>query len=451
MATAAFPAGPKGTPLFGSAFAFRRNPLKFLLELAGEYGDIAHFRAGKYDIVVLSHPDLVKEMLVTQNRSVVQGRGHMRAKAFLGEGLLTSEGDFHRRQRRLVQPAFHKQRIATYAAAMVEHAARARDEWRDGQTVDVADEMMELTLAIVGTTLFSADVKSEAHDIGEAITVFMEWWRTLMLPFSELFDRLPLPGRRRFEQARARMDQTIFRIIEERRACGEDRGDLLSMLLMAQDVEGDGSGMTDEQLRDEAVTLVIAGHETTANGLMWTWYLLAEHPEVEAKLHAELDEVLGGRPPTFEDIPRLQYTERVFTESMRRYPPAWAIGRRAVADFKAGAYTIPAGSLLFVSPYVNHHDPRWFPEPFRFDPDRWTPEMKASLPKFAYFPFGGGPRQCIGEPFAWMEAILLIATIAQQWRLRLVAGHRVEPFPFITLRPKYGMRMTLERRHTSGQ
>ncbi len=376
----------------------------------------------------------------------MKGEGLQRAKRLLGEGLLTSEGEFHLRQRRLAQPAFHRQRIAAYATTMVEYAARACDQWRAGETRDVARDMMRLTLAIAGKTLFDADVEGEADEIGEALTTTFELFNRLTLPFAQLLERLPLPATRRFQKARERLDATIYRIIDERRASGADRGDLLSMLIAVRDEEGDGTGMTDEQLRDEAMTIFLAGHETTANALTWTWYLLSQHPDIEARFHAEVDEVLKGEPPTAEDFPRLPYTEMVFAEAMRLYPPAWIIGRRALGDYRIDGYTIPARSILLMSQYMTHHDARFFPDPFRFDPERWTPEARESRPKFSYFPFGGGPRLCIGESFAWMEGALVLATIARRFRMRLAPGHPVEMQPLVTLRPKHGMRMILESR-----
>jgi len=368
------------------------------------------------------------------------------AKRFLGEGLLTSEGEHHRRQRRLAQPAFHRQRIVGYGAIMTDYAARARERWQNGATVDIAEEMNRLTLAIVGKTLFDADVEAESREIGEALTTILSLFNQVMLPYTGLLQKFPLPANRRFQRAAERLDATIYRMIQEHRAGGVDRGDLLSMLLAAQDEEGGGGGMTDKQVRDEAMTIFLAGHETTANALAWTWYLLSQNPAVETKLHAELDRVLAGRLPNFHDLPQLRYTEMVLAESMRLFPPAWVIGRRALTDQPLGPYTIPANAIVICSQYVTHHNRRYFPEPFRFDPERWTPEAKARLPKFAYFPFGGGARICIGESFAWMEGILLLATLAQRWRMRLVPGHPVEPQPRITLRPKHGLRMTLERR-----
>jgi cytochrome P450 len=410
------------------------------------YGDLVYFEFGPQQMFLVNNPDYIRDVLVTHNRKFMKGEGLQRAKRLLGEGLLTSEGEFHLRQRRLAQPAFHRQRIAGYAATMVEYAARACDRWRTGETRDVAREMMRLTLAITGKTLFDANVEGEADEIGNALTTSFELFNRLSLPFAQLLDRLPLPATKRFEKARGRLDATIYRIINERRASGEDRGDLLSMLIAARDEEGDGSGMTDEQLRDEAMTIFLAGHETTANGLTWTWYLLSQHPEIEDRFHAEVDEVLKGALPTAEDFPRLRYTEMVFAEAMRLYPPAWIIGRRALGDYQINGYKIPARSILLMSQYMTHHDARFFPDPFRFDPERWTPEARESRPKFSYFPFGGGPRVCIGESFAWMEGALVLATIAQRFRMRLAPGHPVEMQPLVTLRPKHGMRMILESR-----
>ncbi len=445
-AAAILPPGPKPIIPGANLLRIRRDPIKFLMNLAGQYGDLAYFKLGPQPVFVVNNPDYTRDVLVTHNRNFMKGEGLQRAKRLLGEGLLTSEGEFHLRQRRLAQPAFHRQRIAAYAGTMAGYAARMRDEWRDGETRDVAREMMRLTLAIAGKTLFDADVESEADEIGEALTTTFELFNRLTLPFSQLVERLPLPATKRFQRARERLDATVYRIIDERRTSGRDHGDLLSMLIQARDEEGDGGGMTDEQLRDEAMTILLAGHETTANALAWTWYLLSQHPEVEAGFHAEVDEVLGGRLPAAEDFPRLGYTEMVLAESMRLYPPAWIIGRRALGDYSINGYTIPARSILLMSQYVTHHDSRYFPDPFRFDPQRWRPEVRESRPKFSYFPFGGGPRLCIGEHFAWMEGVLVLATIAQRWQMRLAPGHLVEMLPMVTLRPKHGMKMVLQRR-----
>lgn len=449
MADATHPPSPERKPFVGHLTMFRRDPLRFLLDSAGEYGDIVYLKFGPQTVYLLNHPDYIKDVLVTNNRNFVKSRGLEMAKKFLGESLLTSEGEFHRRQRRLAQPAFHRQRINGYAAVMTHYAARTRQGWRSGETLDIWQEMMRLTLAIVGKTLFDADVEAEAPEIGAALTNVMQLFERITNPFGGLLDKLPLPGNFRWLKAKQRLDSTIYRIINERRAAGVDRGDLLSMLLLAQDEEGDGGSMTDVQLRDEAMTLFVAGHETTANALTWTWYLLSQHPEVEAKLHEEVDAVLAGKLPTADDVARLRYTEMVFAESMRLYPPAWTLGRRVLNDYDAGGYVVPAGSIVLMSQWVMHHDPRYYPEPFRFDPERWIPEAREARPKFSYFPFGGGPRVCIGEQFAWMEGALLIAVIAQQWKMRLAPDQLVEPKAMITLRPRYGMRMIVEAREHS--
>ena len=421
------------------------NPLDFFTTLARTYGDVSSYRMAGEQLFLVNEPRLIRDILVTHNRNFTKSRGLERSKRLLGQGLLTSEGAMHLRQRRLMQPAFHRDRIAGYGDLMVGYADRMRNAWTDGATLDIAREMNRLTLSIVGRTLFDVDVESQAAAVGEALTAVMESFWMMMLPFAEVLERLPVPKLRRARMARARLDAIIYRMIADRRASGRDHGDLLSMLLTAQD-EDDGGGMTDQQVRDEAMTIFLAGHETTANALTWTWYLLSGAPDVEAKLHAEVDRVLQGRLPTMGDLASLPYVERVVTESMRLYPPAWIIGRRAIAEYQLGEYVVPPRSILVMSPYIMQRDPRFYADPERFDPDRWTPEFRAALPKFAYFPFGGGPRQCIGESFAWMELILLVATIAQQWRLRLVPGHPVVPQPLITLRAKHGMRMTIHKR-----
>ena len=445
-----YPPGPRGLPGLGNILEFRRDQLGFLLKVSREYGDIAHYQLGPFHVVALSHPDYVKDMLVTRNRLFRRGPAEVWLRHVLGQGLLTSEGDFHLRQRRLVQPAFHRQRIAGYSRAMIEYADRLAFGWVDGATVDVSQEMMRLTLAIVAKTLFGADMSGDVPVVGPAISFLNEYIATRSVQVTGgLLQRLPLPSTLRFRHFRAQMDATIFRLIARRRASGKDEGDLLSMLLLAQDTEGDGGSMTDQQVRDEVMTLFVAGHETTALALSWTWYLLSEHPEAESRLHAELDQVLGGRLPTMDDLPRLPYTRAVLAESMRLYPPAWGIPRILAEEYQVGGYVIPAGWVVIANTSAMHRDPRYYPDPERFDPDRWRPDVEAGRPRYAYFPFGGGPRQCIGESFAWAEGILVIATLAQRWRLRLVPGYPVEPFPLITLRQRHGVRMTLHARRES--
>lgn len=437
------PPGPRGWLPGGQVLPFRMSPLTYLTRMAREHGDHVLLRLGPELAVLVSHPDSVREVLVVQDRKFRKGRGLERTKPLLGEGLLTSEGEFHRRQRRLVNPAFHHERIAAYGRVMTEYAERASGTWRDGQELDLSEAMMRLTLAIVARTLFGADVEGEAGEIGAALTTVMNGFPLMMLPLSDWILKLPVPPIRRLFTARDRLEAFIYRMIEERRREGGAREDLLSMLLDARDEEGesgDGAGMSDRQVRDEAMTLLLAGHETTANALGWTWYLLATHPDAEARLRAELDAVLSGRPPAPEDLPKLVFTERVLSESMRLYPPAWVIGRRALEDVEIGGYRIPKGALVLVSPYVVQRDARWYPDPLRFDPDRWTDEARALRSRFAYFPFAGGSRQCIGEGFAWMEGILLIASIARHWTFRLAPDAVVEPHALVTLRPRRGIR-----------
>lgn len=422
----------------------QQRPLPFLTKLQREYGDATAFRIGPTQLYFFAHPDQVRDVLVNRGTSFVKGLALQRTKIVLGEGLLTSEHDLHKRQRRLAQPAFHRERIQHYGEQMVERALIARDAWTDGASVDMHHEMMKLTLAVVAKTLFDAEVGGEADEIGGALTDLVEMFPILMNPWSMILMKLPLPRVRRFERALARLDRTIYSLIEQRRRSGVDRGDLLSMLLLATDTEGDGGGMSDRQLRDEAMTLFLAGHETTANALAWTWYLLSRHPEVERELHREIDRVLAGRAPTPADYPRLQYTEMVLAESMRVFPPAWGIGRLAREDTRIGTWDVPKNALVVVSQWVTHRHSEFWPEPERFDPLRFTAEAKAARPKLAYFPFGAGTRICIGEAFAWMEGVLLLATIAQRWRFESLRD--AEPQALITLRPKGGMPMRARAR-----
>jgi len=421
--------------------AFRRDVLGFLQLAKRTCGDVAEFRLGPERTVLITHPDQVRDILVTRHRQFVKGRRGDVSKQFLGEGLLNSEGATHRRQRRLSQPAFHRQRLSAYATVMAEHSARLREQWRDGDTLDLAQAMMRLTLSIAGKTLFNTDVEAEAIAIGNALSDLLKYSNRASLPLANMILKLPLPSVRRVRRAQQFLDTTIYRIIHERRAQDADRGDLLSMLLFAQDDAEDGASMTDKQVRDEALTLLLAGHETTAIALTWTWYLLSQHPRVESKMHDELDAVLKGRLPALDDLDRLTYTRMVLTESLRLYPPAWLMTRRNLEAYDLGNYTLPARTFILISPYLTQRDPRFFETPEQFQPERWAQDY--SGPRFAYFPFGGGPRQCIGEGFAWMEGMLVLATLAQQWRMQLVPGHPVGVKPLVTLRPEAGMRMIL--------
>lgn len=431
------PPGPRSIIPGAALRAMQRQPIRFLTSLARDYGDVSHFSYGPQHLYFINHPDLIRDVLVTKSASFMKGRALQRAKLLLGDGLLTSEGELHRRQRRLAQPAFHRYHIDEYAVMMIDRAEATSASWRDGETLDVHHEMMLLTLAIVARTLFGADVDKEANTIGAALTEALETFPLLINPFASLLQKLPFPRVRRLRRAIATLDSTIYRIIEERQRSGGDRGDLLSMFLMMVDEEGDQTGMSSKQLRDEVMTLFLAGHETTANALSWTWYLLSLHPDIERELHREIDSILGDRAPIPADYPRLPYTEMVLAESMRLFPPAWVIGRLAIEDVEIGGWTIPRGSIAIVSQAVMHRDARFWPDPDRFDPQRFTAAAKASRPRFSYFPFGGGPRVCIGEGFAWMEGVLALASLARKWRVRV--NDEVVPLPLITLRPKGGM------------
>ena len=434
------------TDLIGGHFrSFRKDATGFLERLS-KLGDVTSFRLGPQQAYFLNDPELIRDLLVVNAHKFKKGRALQRAKTLLGEGLLTSEGEFHLRQRRMIQPAFHRAQIADYSRSMVEFAEETSDNWRDRETLDIDREMMHLTLRIVGKTLFSANVEDDADAVGKAMTSMTTLFNFLLLPFSEWLQKLPLPHSKRFKSARGTLDSVIYAIINDRRRSGENKGDLLSMLLNAQD-EDDGSVMTDEQVRDEALTLFLAGHETTANLLTFTWYVLSQNPDAEAKLHEEIDRVLNGRSPTFEDISKLTYCEHVIAESMRLYPPAWAIGRLATEDHEFGGFPVAKGSLILISPYITHRDKRFWSEPEVFRPERWEMQsVKVAGQRYIYFPFGGGIRRCIGEGFAWTEGILLLATLAGKWKLELDPGQKIALQPMITLRPKYGMRMKIRSR-----
>lgn len=446
------PPGPKGVPFLGSVPAFNRERLGFLLDNARQYGDMVYYKLLNYNVYQLNHPDFIQEILVSQAEQVNKGDLD---KAVLsqtvGNGILTSEGDFHRAQRKLMQPAFHHKRIEAYGQVMTDYTARMLKNWRGGQTLDIHEAMTRLTMQIVSKTLYDADMSDESDAIGEAVhavnQIGGEQFQQGFVPPKWL----PTRQNRRSRQAVRELDALMMPIIEERRKSGEDKGDLLSMLLLAQD-EDNGGGMTDRQVRDEAVTLFVAGHETTSNLLSWAWHLLAQHPQAEARLHAEVDSVLGGVAPTLSDLARLPYTDWVIKEALRLNPPAWILnGRTPLADMELGGYTIPKGSLIFISPYVMHRDPRYFDNPDAFIPERWADGLEKRIPRYAYFPFGGGPRVCIGNQFALMEAKLVLATIAGRYQLSLASSEPVELDPLITLRPKDGIDMRLIARQPRPQ
>jgi len=446
---AAVPPGPKGGVLLGSLPEARRDPLAFVLRLSAEYGDVVCIRLLTLRVFLLNHPDDIEQVLVTHQHRFIKGRSLGRARQLFGEGLLTSDGDLHARQRKLVQPAFHRQRLASYAGMMMSATAAARERWGAGDTIDIAAEMSGLTLAIAARLLFGDDSSELIETISGTLDAATNSLEVALLPLAPIADQLPLPHVRRMRAARAAIDAVLDDVIERRRQQpGDD--DLASMLLRLQQ-DGSAEGMSDAQLRDELRTLLLAGHETTAHALAWTWYLLARHPDVERRVHAEIDAVLGGRLPTADAASALPYVRMVLAESMRLYPPAWLLGRTAVADYEARGYLVPAGSLVVLSPWGVHRNPVYFPDPERFDPDRWIPESQARRPRFSYFPFGGGSRGCMGEAVAWMEGVLIVAALAQRWRFRLVDETAVpELLPAITLKPKNGIQVVVRSRTSRG-
>jgi cytochrome P450 len=444
----AAPPGPRGYPILGMLPHMRRDPLRVYLDAAERYGDFVHLKVGGYHGYLLCNPEHIKHVLQDNYRNYHKSPLYERLKEGLGNGLLTSEDDFWLRQRRLAQPAFHRQRLSALAGTMAEVTAVAYPRW-DAQAasaapVDVVDEMMRVTQDIIVRTMFSTDLGADAevvnrvwplvnHHIGESFWAF------------GLERSLPTPRNRRFRRALAELDAVVYRIIEQRRRRPEGPdGDLLAMLLSARDEETSAT-MSDRHVRDEVMTMLLAGHETTSLALSWTWALLSTHPEARVRLGRELREVLDGRAPSFEDLERLPYTRMVFEEAMRLYPPAWGFSRQALAADEIGGYRIGPGELVFMSPYVVHRRPALWPNPEGFDPERFAPAQAAGRHRFAYFPFGGGPRQCIGNQFALMEAVIILAMVAQRYHLDLMPGHPVEPQALITLRPRHGMRMVVRR------
>lgn len=441
------PPGPPPKFLIGNMPLASDDPLSIFTGWAHAYGDIFYYRAAWLHVYFLNHPDLIEEVLVRNPRNFLKDRVVRNSRWFFGDGLLTNEGDSWLRQRKLSAPAFHRERVSSYVQIMTDYTEQMLAGWHNGETRDIQQDMMQLTLTIVVRALFNVE-SERTQQIRNAMNLMMANATGVRMLFPPIARYLPTPQMTRVRRAVKDLDETIYGIIAQHRAANRDTGDLLSMLISARDE--DGSRMSDKQLRDEVLTFVLAGHETTALALTWTWYLLSEHPEVEQRLHEELDSVLGGRAPNFSDLQRLSYTERVIKESMRLYPPAWSLARTVIAGFDLRGYTIPAGANVVMSQWIMHRHPAYFPHPDKFDPDRWASESTQKLPRFVYFPFGGGPRQCIGAAFAMMEAMLLLATIAQRLRLRLVADHRVVATPSFTLRPKHGMRMMIEPRAVGG-
>jgi cytochrome P450 len=442
-----FPPGLKHNLICYAFHKFRPgDPIALFQYLTEKYGDAVHYKIGSKHIVFLNDPALIREALVVQNDNFTKERTVRRTKMLLGEGMITSEGSMHRAQRQAVQPAFHRQRIQQYADTVVEECLRLSACWHDKQQLDIAQQMMHLTLRIVARTLFNTELGEEVRELADAHNRIMRLYNYLVaLPAVETLIQLRVPGLSDFTTAKQKLDDIVLRMIENHRRSGKDSGDLLDMMLHAPET------WSGEILRDQVITIFLAGFETVANALIWTWYLLSENPEAERKLSAEIDQVLGTRLPTADDVPRLRYTEMVFAESMRLYPPAWAMGREARRDFELGPYRLPAGTTILTSQFITHRDARRFADPLRFDPERFAPAGKSTFPKFSYFPFGAGYRQCIGESLAWTEGALVLATLAQRWRLHLLPGHRVEPQALITLRPKFGMPMQVKQRESKLQ
>ncbi len=441
------PGPPKGHFIFGNLFDFQKNPPEYILSIAKQYGNISAINLAGFLCILVNEPEIIKDIMMTNQKQFVKAHVFRILKKLLGDGLLTSEGEFHKRQKRLAQPSFFKTRVNSYGSGMVDYTNKIQNNWKDGDDLDIQIEMANVTLGIVAKTLFNTDVGTdESREIGEALTDALGIFdKVIDSPFADYILKIPfLPITMRFKKALKKLDSIIYRIIDEHRKHGKDQGDFVSMMMLAKDEEGTGS-MTDKQVRDEAMTIFLAGHETTANALCWTLYLLAKNPDKRKKFLAEIDSVLGGREPTVEDVPKLEYALMVFSESLRMYPPVWWTGRENLSEYKIGDYTFKKGTIFVISQYAMHHDTRFYPDPYVFRPERWLPEESEAKPKFAFFPFGAGIRMCIGNQFAEQEAILVLASLSQKWIF-----HTDETKEFVsttlTLRPKNGMKMKLERR-----
>ncbi len=450
------PPGPAFWSRLFTGAPFREDAASFMKSNAEQFGDLVYFKTLGVRVLQFNHPELIQEMLVRDAPHHNRGLVMQRSKMVLGNGLLTSEEPLHMRQRRLAQPAFHRHRVSAYGAVISHYTRKMTEGWQCGDILDLHAEMLLLALRIVGKTLLDTEVEGEVHKIAAAVDSFMGFLPLAFLPFPNLIQNLPLPAMRRIRRGRKDLDELIYRMIAERRADPRDRGDLLSMLLAATAVEQDEQGhdlntlarMSDEQVRDECLTVLLAGHETTANALSFALYLLAGHPQIQQQLADESDRVLAGRAATAEDYGKLTLTEQVFAEALRLYPPVWVTARTAAEDYEYRGLTIAKGTILVAPQFAVHRDPRWWPNPERFDPTRFTPAAKAARPKMAYFPFAAGSRQCIGEGLAWMEGVLALATIVQDWRLTPAPGHHgpIAISPSVSLRPKGPVMLRVERR-----
>ncbi|WP_409292563.1 cytochrome P450 [Peribacillus sp. SCS-37] len=440
-----FQEGPKGKLITGNLKDFRADPLRFLRELAG-YGDAVKIRFGPTESVcLLSDPEMIKQVLVTKQKSFIKARDMRSLKTILGEGLLTSEKDLHMRQRRLIQPAFKKTHIASYGQDMIDVTTEYITRWHDGEERVITQDMMDITLGIISKTMFSVDFQDGHKVLGKPLETAMRVSSSRMRGLFTPPLWVPTKKNRMYKKAIKELDETLYRIIEERRKDTQKHEDMLTILLDAKDEE-DGTGMSDQQVRDELMTIFLAGHETTANALSWTFHLLSQNPEAEQKLFEELDRVLDGREPEPGDFTKLTYAQNVIWESMRIYPPGFIVGREAIEDVEIGGLQFKKGDSIMMSQWVLHNKPEYFPEPDVFRPERFENNFIKTIPAYAYFPFSGGPRVCIGNHFALMEAVLVLAVIASKYRLRPADKTTVVPYPSITLRPKGGLRMVIEKR-----
>lgn len=442
-----FPPGPKGHLIFGHLSEINRAPLDFFTQCAREYGDFVRLRFGPFPVYLLNHPDLVKEVLVTQSPKFIKSSAYRRGLRVLGNGLLTSDGNFWKRQRRLVQPAFHHEVISSCAELMVEYTNQLIGKWQDGEVCDIHHEMMKLTAMIAAKTFFDFDIAGETEGLQDALHTVTDFNARLLNQYL-LPTWVPTFGNLSYQRAINQLDTIIYRIIDQRRAGINNKADLLSLLLQLKDEE-DGTQMTNKQLRDEVMTLFLAGHATTANALTWMWLLLSQHPNVVEKLQQELKTVLNGQTPTFADFPKLRYATQIIQESMRLYPPVWGISREVLQDCEIGGYHLRAGATVFLNQWVIQRDSRFFDNPEKFDPDRWTDKQLDRLTNYAYFPFGGGQRLCIGKDFAMMETVLLLATIASKFRLILQSDHPVVLHASLSLRPKHGIKMLVAQQQNT--
>jgi len=447
MSKYVLPPGPKAHYPGELWVAIYKDLLGFLTRVAHEYGDIGHAPFGHEHAILINHPDYVRDVLVTHAKDFTVNQILKTAQLFWGRTLFSTTGDFHLRERRLLQPLFTRSHLSAYTGVMAEVALAQRERWQDGARVDVLHEMMRVAMGIASRAMVGEDLSPHSEEFSAAALDAMRYVALMTsLPGGWLINKLPLPATHRFYQERDRLDTIVQEVIDHRRRSSATHEDTLSHLLRAQQEQGPDGWLTDEQVRNEVLVMLLAGHETTANALTWTFHLLGQYPEAEAKLHAEVDAVLGGRPPTAADVPKLRYTEMVLAEAMRLYPPAWIISRPVLRDFAIGDYFVPQGTIFYICMYLLHRRPDFYPDPEKFDPERMSPEARAARHHYAYVPFGAGPHQCLGEQFAWLEGTLVLATFAQKWRLRPVPGHVPELEPLITLQPKGGLPMIVQRR-----